>query len=418
MKVNLPTQVSSRPGLDSAILTGSSWIGQLVSAVILILCARELSYEQFAALASTLAIAAVIVAGVDFGTNSLWFVRLSSGTLSLAEWRNLAGAKFAIGFLLLILLGAASLILGPICIQIGLVFFFQLVQQTLFVFHKVTDQNRAVAASAVLDRLLALGLVSFWAFLGIDFGDYAYLPFVIGSLLACILLFLLIQKGYRPSLPFNKLLKDYASGSRDFGIQSLVGAFRGADVYATLILAGSTQSSLYSAVSKWNMPIVIAGSALSTVAIPLLASRGFNRADLKVLKVPLGIFFGVILLSLVVAIQSELAVSILLGPMYADSSEILRFCMIAGALFAMTFVLGAALQAVGRQKKVALISVLSFVIQFVLVFIMTPFFGALGTVLSMCISQLISLIVLLVCFISQMNKLKFVNDAASQSVDQ
>jgi O-antigen/teichoic acid export membrane protein len=364
-----------------------SLVAQVISAGILIIAARQSTFTQFATLISVLAVSAILVALIDFGSNSQWLVQLSKKQISLMDWKKLAGEKIGLGLAFTSLIVLTAFFFGANSIQVAFLFFFQLIQQTLYVYLKVTNQNKILSTSTVLDRFFALGsaLILFGNLK--EAGEILFLPFLIGSVLASFFTIIFILKVHFPAPRLTSASGTNWLASSSFGALSVIGALRNLDVLLLGVVGGSSQSALYGSVSKWSMPLVVSAGAVGTVSTPVVARLGINRSSLRLLLGSISLLGLALLGAALIAINAEFFVVILLGEKYANSADILRLTILAGLFLAVNQIFNAWLQALDKDKAVAQANISIVVLQLAMIVIFASNLGGVGAALALLLSQ-------------------------------
>jgi O-antigen/teichoic acid export membrane protein len=410
MSVFNEAELPKRPTLDSVLLMSASLIATIISAGILVLAARESSLSDFAWLVSLLAISALLVTIVDFGSNSFWLIRLSKIELDLSDWKKLAGEKIATGLAVGFVVLLTGVIFGAHSLQVALLFLFQLVQQTLFVYFKVTNRNRVLASATLIDRLAALAASILVFGLPNEDGDLLFIPFLTGSIVSCIISIVFIRKEHLPAI---KLTADYSknwTSTSNFGILSLIGSIRGTDVLVLGLVGGAGQSALYGSVSKWNMPMIVASGALTSVSTPIIARLGLTKSSMRRLAGPILLLTLTLAGAGLIIVFADFFVNMLLGDKYAQSSEILAIVILAGVFLSSNQTLSSWLQALGREATVAKVNIFTTTLQFVLLVPLGVVAGGLGAALALLASQVTLTLCLSVVLFRQTRTMRLGSD--------
>jgi O-antigen/teichoic acid export membrane protein len=388
---------SIKPLRDSALRTSANWISQIIISLVLIISARNYSFESFSFLATSLAISTGLVSLVDLGTTAQWTVTLSNKTISLSSWRSLLEYKFNVGILIVLMSCLVGVFVGPIALASGVLFILILSQHSLNVYFTTTNKNQFSAYSAIIDRTIAFLLCLAFLALPIQSNQtiFIFLPFLIGPLASVTFLYFNISKSIRPRFFRTYTFGRYARGSKWFAITSIASSLRGIDIILLGLWSTAMQTSLYASVSKMVVPLNTAASALSTVTTPHFSNRGLNSKVLRSVRSPILLLLCVCAVALMPIMFSNQLVIFLLGAKYVAAGPVLVILLVAGVASAISIFLTATLEAVGKALSSSLVSAFALSVQIVACVILLPSFGAIGAAYAFAIATILSVLMLL-----------------------
>jgi O-antigen/teichoic acid export membrane protein len=377
-----------RPGRDAIWLTSASLVNQVSNFVFVLQLARSQSILDFGVSMTCIAIATFLAAIFDFGTNSKWFISLSSRALSYSHWKALLFSKLlASGFLSLVsfffFVFSMRGFVGIFPIAWGVLF-----QQSVLVYLKSNNFNVKYSVLTAVEKPFALAGFVFLQYFSLAEVDSFWIALTFGTFatgtVGCIVAFHTEKPDVQEKcLPW---LRNPWRGSAPFAVTSLVGATRNLDVLLVTAVAGLYYGGIYSSVSRWFQPVLVSAGISSTIIVPWAASKK-KLGGRELFKALSPVLLAIIPIAVVAFYPSEV-VSIFLGERYQLASTILPVLGMSALLSAASLLSLNLTQAIGSATLAAKASFLQFAFQFAGGFISLRYFGLYGfastTFLSYC----------------------------------
>lgn len=180
-----------------------------------------------------------------------------------------------------------------------------------------------------------------------------------------------------------------------YGVTSLAISAQSLDLPIMSAVGGPAVAAVYGAVNRWTQPLGLFAAAFSLAAVPFVAeSRSFGAAAVALRKGLALLLLGV-LGCLVAAIFAEDIVSLLLGEQYEKASTVLTILAISTIAGIINQPLSTALQALHHEREVAIVLVISVVVQLTLVVLLVPEIAAIGAAIALLVGQYMIMIMLL-----------------------
>ncbi len=375
----------SAPRLSSwRVTTGSA---QVITALMYLIVARLVAPADFGNVLTGISLGTAVVGFIDFGTNSLWVRDFAAGRLSRDELsarmttKMFVAAGIALGWI-----GGAALLAPGTDVWIGgPVAFAVLLSQTMQVPLRGSGRGDLVAFAVLADRSSGIALLLILVFARSEPTSALWISISAGSLVAAGAAWLLMPRGSRVcSLRGTKRTWD---GAGYFGLYGLATSAQALDLTVLTAFGGSAVTGLYGAVNRWTQPMGLLVSAFSSASAPYLARSRDLRSAWHHVRSGIWLPVAAIALCVVVSITSPLLVGILIGPRYEGSADVLRLLALATIPGIVNQPLAVFLQAVGRERVVALIMAVNVALVLGAIALVAPSHGAQGAAAVALITQ-------------------------------
>lgn len=374
-------------GVQAVLLVGGTAIAQVTTALIYLVGARSVSPSDFGAIVSGIALGTAGVGFFDFGSNSLWVRELANGRMSIAELRARASSKVLVAIAVagawavlsvFVLPGQTLWTAAPVALSV-------LVGQTVQVILRARARIEIVAASVVVDRLVAGILMVLLLVAGVPVGWWMWAMLTAGSIVGATFCWFLTDAPdrLRPLLRWRNPWR----GSHYYGLSSLAVTGQSLDVPILAALGGSSAAGFYGAVNRWVQPLSMLANSFASVSIPYVARaadlrEGWSHARKAAWLIILALIGAV---GLIVA--APWAVSLLLGPEYQSSVGVLQVLAAAAIPGILNQPLATFMQAMRFDRIVSAIVAVAVGIQLALVALLASPLGAMGAALSLLVAQ-------------------------------
>lgn len=337
-------------------LTGANAIAQILQFATYLVLARVLGPEELGVFLITVVISMLVIAFFDFGRTSFFTRELAFGRLAVSEYWGEAlirvfvfSALAAAAGLLLLLLGQT---VGALtCLMVTSQYCFQLFQAL----PKSQIQVRRLSLALILDRL------TFAVFIVVLFTNNLLnveATIIVSALSQAVGCFVLIIGQNLVRVAVNGTSLKVAMNPKtsfQFGVFTLVNTLRNLDQVLLGAIAGSAQTGIYGAVSKWFAPLAILSGSVSTITAND-AARNYSdiRSSLRAERnIWILLFCLAIMVPLAAALASNLVPTIL-GEEYRESAPLLVYLAASASIALFSSPLSALLQYFGRDKQVSL----------------------------------------------------------------
>lgn len=379
-------------GFQAVALAGSTGTAQIIMALLYILTARSSAPSEFGLVVTAVALGSTAVGVLDFGTNSYWTREMAAGRLSsVLLGERLASKVFyaAVGSsvwtaVTWIWVPSTSLwMAGPVALSL-------LVSQSFQVPLRGLGRGDLVAVAVLIEKSAAAAV--FFLVLALGYPPISGLWFALflSGLSCAVLCWRLTPEGNRPALRVRSTTNPWAA-SGHYGIATVALTAQSLDVPILSTFGGASAAGIYAAVSRWTQPMSLLAGAFSSASAPHIAKAHSAYAAWQSAKKSIWLLWAAVGLCVVTAILAPVLVDTLLGPSYTGAGDVLRV-LAASTVFAIANQpLYVFLQSRGFDKPIALITILSVLLQLALVAVLSGSMQGLGAALAQLCTQIILL---------------------------
>lgn len=374
-------------GTQAVLLAGTTGAAQLLTALMYLVAARLVTPSDLGHVLTGISLGTAVVGFIDFGTNSLWVRDFAAGRLSSVDLgRRIAGKMFVaaaisvlwVGVTLMLLPSTQTWIAGPIAFAV-------LLSQTLQVPLRGAGRGDVVAFAILADRVSGIGLLLVLVVLRTEPTMALWLSITAGSLVAASIAWLLTPGALRP----RSLRGTWATwrGAGYFGMYGLATSAQALDLSVLTAFGGAAVTGLYGAVNRWTQPMGLLVSAFSSASAPYLARSADLRTAWRHVRSGIWLPIVAIVICVVVSIFSPFLVGVLIGPKYEGSAPVLRILALATIPGIINQPLSVFLQAVSKERVVAIVMVVNVSVVLVSIALVAPQFGAAGAAAVALVTQ-------------------------------
>jgi O-antigen/teichoic acid export membrane protein len=374
---------------QSLLLAAATAIAQFGVAVMYILAARQLQPAEFGVLATVISVGVLAAGMVDFGSNSLWVRDVISGQLSVRELASARNGKFFVAAILAVIaLIIASLIAGGGVFVIAIVIFLvTLIEQTNQAVLRACVRSDLVGFTLVVDRLFALGLFCGLVFVvGVPAGSALWIALASGAALGAVVCWYVAPKYVRPAFSLRRPRNPYRNAGY-FGLASLASTAQSFDLTIITTASGPAAAGLFGAVNRWTQPIGLLVTAFAQASTPFVAQAGSWAAAWPRVRKAVWMPLVAIASCLVIVAVAPLAVDLLLGEQYEGSVDVLQLLALAVIPAIVAQPTQLFLQALGRERAVALVISVTVALQLVVLAFAASAWGAVGAATVILVGQ-------------------------------
>ena len=381
-----------------ASLSTGSVLAQLIQFIIFILLARFLGPAGFGHFSVALVIANLLVVCIDFGKSTSFTKDLAFGKLSPESFQRQLSARTSILGLTAVLFLAVSIYLSdPYVAGIALIVF---TQTTFMASQSSLKSELAVgrlSASLVSDRLICFVLVLVASIFSALTPTIALFAWSFGQIVAVLVIFL---RKTNFNWRFQTTdIREAFDLKRTFhlGVFSVTNLATSLDQLIIKAISGLSSLGTYAAVSKWFVPLQFISNAFSTVLINNLAANktNINSKDTRRMWLSLSIL-GLLVIAGSFACKDF--ARLILGPGYGSVSILFPILGASASVILFNLPLAQLLQYFGKDKQVALVTVLAG-IGYLGALAMTLLFDAADAAAKTAIIQLAMQSVILISFL-------------------
>jgi O-antigen/teichoic acid export membrane protein len=367
-----------------------------------VVAARLTSPASYGLVVASIALGTAAVGLIDFGSNTLWVRELARDGLSPRTVLDRAVNKVGLGWLLAVVWGGLCFTVLPThLLSAGAIGAAILTNQTAQVFLRGQGRADVVAVTVVLER--AVGGVALAVLLFGDMSPLAALPLalLVGTLVSAVVAFVLGRPRGARMLPFK--WQNPWLGARHFGLGVAAQTGSAFDLPLLGAVGGPAAAGLYGAVNRWTQPMGLLAGAFSSALTPYIANVGSLRAATSHIRRAVWLLFLAVLACVVIAIVAPSIVPLLVGSQFADAGIVLRILALGTIPAVLNQPLAGALQAVGRERSVALLIAVGVGLQLLVIAVFGAGFGAVGAAYAFLFLQSGLLIALVVLVMQSMN---------------
>jgi O-antigen/teichoic acid export membrane protein len=383
-------------GVQAISLAGATGFAQALIAVIYLYAARASAPDQFGMAVTAIALGTSAAGFIDFGTNSFWVREVVRKNLTVKLLGDRLFGKLYITALIASFWCLTCMIAftGSLLWTAGPIMFGLVLNQACQVPLRANAQGVLVAFSVLADRVAALLIFMILIACGVSSISALWPALVAGCLTASIMGWTMSSSNFRPSVTFW-IKSNPWKGAGFFGMAGLANSVQALDLALLSLISGPAAAGLYGAVNRWTQPMTMLASAFSSAAAPFVAKSSNILHSWLHIRRGLWIPCAAIALSFFVFLFAPWIVTILLGSAYADSAPILQILSVVSILSIISQPIFVSLQAIGRDKYVAVCMVITVCVQIILVAVLAPPFGVLGAAWAA-----LSMQTLLTCFLA------------------
>jgi O-antigen/teichoic acid export membrane protein len=377
--------------LQTVILAVSSVYSAIVTALIMLIAARNSNPEVFGEVAVSIAAAVTLIGLADFGTNQLWLRNLTNGTLQINDFRSRLTWK-----ILFVTISACVLILISLChvklhlqilitVAIG---YFSFLNLNFQISLRAIGRSDIVAYLIVIERTISLLGMVILIFIGLTASTALWLAMVLSSIIATIIAAVVTPKSAR-FIPSWQNYSNPWSGSLSFGLTGFASSLNGLELSLISSVLGNYAAGVYGAVGRWVQPLYIIVSSFAASSGPFIANAQNIHSAFAVIKKSLWIPLTSIAGSIALFIFTPQIVDLLLGPAYAESVSVLRLLAIGSIPGFFNQIVLILLQFAGHEKSVALILLPMAFLQILMILFLSSIFGIQGAAFSYVFIQVL-----------------------------
>jgi O-antigen/teichoic acid export membrane protein len=377
-------------GGQAVFLAGATGFSQLLVALIYLFAARGSDPSTFGLAVAAIALGTAAAGFIDFGTNAHWVREVARGHMERVELGGRLSGKLFVALAVGVAWAAVSALLfpgaqlwtaAPIMCSI-------LISQTSQVPLRGAARGDLVAISIVVDRAIAAGVFFALIALGAAPSSALWIALVAGALASTTASWCLVEKSLRPS-PSLRLRGNPWSGSGFFGWAAVANNAQALDLPLLSLIGGPAGAGLYGAVNRWTQPMTLLASSFASAAAPFVSRSPNIVVAWRHLRKGVWLPLAAIAVSIVVFVLAPWIVQPLLGDAYEGSVDVLRILALVSILSIISQPAMVALQALGRDRYVALVMIGSVGFQLAAVGVLAPGLGAVGAAWASLSAQLI-----------------------------
>lgn len=373
---------------QSFALAGASALAQVVTALIYLIVARRVPPADLGRISAAVALGATVAGVADFGTSSLWVRDVLTGRRELAAIPRLGAGKIVVvGSAAALLIGASVADIIPrYFATAGIVALATAWAQWGQMPLRFALRSELIGWAMLVDRLAVA--VVYIVMVSVDVWDGVALPTALaaGAVVDQIVCRHLCPEETRVVIRFDRPAWPYRE-STHFGIQSLALTAQSLDTVILNWGGGAFATGIYSAVNRWTQPMGLLVGAFTQASVPYVARDQHWPTSWRRMKHAVWMPVGAAAIAGVVAIVSPWVVGFLLGPAYADSGAVLTVICIGLLASILDQPLAAFLQALGHERWVSRVIVVSVVVELGLVALLAAPMGAMGGALSIAVGE-------------------------------
>lgn len=366
-------------------LSGSTGLGQLITALIFILAARAVTPANFGLISTVVALGFVLASFSDLGLNTFLIRELASDEVSIETishrllMKQIYVSTVGIFFIFCFMLFNNDYILSILLALISLLSqSVQVVPRALRAFGLVSIANLA-------DRITALASFGIFNLFKVDVLDGLVLSLIFGNIAGITII---SATKYRLRLSPLKLINPW-KGSFHFGVSAIAFSFQWMEIPVLAQVAGDASAGIYGAVNRWTQPLLLFVSSYSSASAPLIAAASSSKKAWLQIKKGVWWVFLTIFMSVIAIIFAPVLVSLTLGSAYEKAVPVLQILSVVTILLALIQPVTVFLQSRGDEKFIGMMFLLAAFIQLALLFFLGGIFGAVGAALASLICQFI-----------------------------
>lgn len=403
----LAVDVRRSIGFQAIALAGSTGTAQVIMAVLYIVTARSSAPSEFGLVVAAIALGTTAVGVLDFGTNSYWTRELASGRLSSALLgKRLASKLFysAVGLSAWSIstfawLPSTSLwMAGPVAMSV-------LASQSFQVPLRSLGRGDIVAVAVLLEKTVAAAVFLLLLAVGTPPISALWLSLSLGGLSCALLCWRLTPQLSRPALALRRATNPWKA-SGHYGIATVALTAQSLDVPALTMFGGASAAGIYAAVSRWTQPMSLLASAFSSASAPHIAKAHSAQEAWQSARKSIWLLWVAIGLCIVTAILAPAIVDTLIGSNYAGAGDVLRILAVSTVFAIANQPLYVFLQARGFDRPIALITLLSVLLQLVLVSVLAGTMHELGAAFALLCTQIVLLVAMGVLLATKWDQLR------------
>ncbi len=354
--------------LNALRMLGANLAAQVLVAIAIVIAARNSDPETLGPIIGLVGLVSLGASIADFGMNSLTVRALASdpsdlqtftATLSVKLIMGIAlGAAWVLLSLAALVIGAPISIIGP-TIPLGVYLGAWVISSTLSIPFRAEQRFGPVATGLALERAVLLG-ATFLLMAALQLGPLGLgIAYMADGLAAMIFFLSLLERRYRVlQRPSGSAMLSLWRSSAMFGLSSVAVQIQKADVAVVAATAGAAASGIYAIPARLTTPVAAVVSSFTTAMYPMVASGRPSARRHALVGSALTLLLTGLALAAAWALADD-AVSLLLGPGYADAVPVLRIILVATLIAAGAQPMSTYLQAVRDERFVATVGLLA-----------------------------------------------------------
>lgn len=378
---------------QALLLAAATGASQVLVAVLYLLAARGVAPSEFGATVAGIALGTAAAGFIDFGTNNHWTRELARQTMTRDVFAGRLVSKVMIALIAAVIWciltavlipGSHVWIAGPVAVAL-------VANQAYQVPLRSAARGELVACVIIADRVFA-SVVFFVLFVaGVATPTALWMALAVGSVGAAVF-------GWRLTPAENRSrrarLRFPWRDAHYFGLTVVATSAQSLDLTLLSTVAGSASAGVYGAVSRWTQPMSLLAAAFSSALSPYAARSSDLRSTWREVRRAMWMPLAAICLALVVFFAAPFVVDLLLGGAYEGSAGVLQVLALVVIPSIICQPLVVVLQAMRRDRFVAIVMLLAALGQLILVAVLAREAGALGAAHAALISQLFILVAL------------------------
>ena len=385
-------------GANSALAFGGDAASKAAALLVVILAARLLSVDEFAAFATAFACAGLLMTALDLGAGTLLTRDGASGAASRgALLRGLLEARAPLAVALLLGAALVGVWLGYPWLALAAASFAiagALALSVLGVYRSCQDLKpealqRVAGASLAVGATLLCGLV-------VPRAD------VLLAALALAMLLTLVPLIVR--LPAVADLSDAVSRPSALRRAAPIGlialatvAYYRSGTIALAVLGSAEETAVFSVAATLAFGLLMLPNAITTALLPRLAVEPVREGLVGRTRHALVWTLAITMpLAVVAAAVGQVALPYLVGSQYSDARYPFALLCVGLPIIAASGVIGTALLAIGRLRVLALQVSCSLLINLGMLLVLVPRFESVGAAFATVICELVGLLLLAV----------------------
>jgi O-antigen/teichoic acid export membrane protein len=243
-----------------------------------------------------------------------------------------------------------------------------------------------VAITILTERVVGAIIMGALVVLGTPTSFALWVALATGSILAAVTAWQLAPPAARAGFRLRRWTNPWA-GSGYYGLYSLSTSAQSLDLAVMSAMGGPAVAGIYGAVNRWTQPMGLLVGAFSSASAPFIARSASWKDAWQQVRTASLLPLAAIFTCIAVVFLSPYIVDLLIGPKYQGSVPVLQILAIATIPGIINQPLSVFLQAMGRDRIVALIMSVNVVVALTLIGVLSARFGAVGAAVAALVTQ-------------------------------
>lgn len=379
-------------GLQAIALAGGTGVAQVIMAGLYILSARSSAPSDFGLVVAAIALGTTAVGVLDFGTNSFWTREVASGRLNPRELGKRLASKL---FYAAIVLSAWTIITftwvpstslwmaGPVAMSL-------LGSQSFQVPLRGLGRGDLIAAAVLIEKVATAAVFFLLLAFGTEPISALWSSLFLGGLSSALLCWQLTPKRNRPPLILRRGTNPWTA-SGHYGIATVALTAQSLDVPILTVFGGASAAGVYAAVSRWTQPMSLLAGAFSSASAPHIAKAHSAHEAWQSAKKSIWLLWVAVGLCVTIAVIAPTIVDTLIGSSYVGAGDVLRVLAVSTVFAIANQPLYVFLQARGFDRPIAMITIMSVLLQLVLVAVLSNSMHGVGAAFALLFTQILLL---------------------------